>query len=90
MDFFQMDQAELSRWIITLIVGGAGWAFALGRKVITSKVIEEASQIFVKRDIHDLEIRNMQNSITSNHADLVVRLDKAVEQINQKIDLLTQ
>lgn len=97
MDFLHMDQAELIKLIIMIIVGGAGWAFALGRRVITSKVIEEASAIFVKRDIHDLEIKNMQTSIIdvqreqkSNHADLVARLDKAVEQINKKVEMLMQ
>lgn len=94
---FNMDKSEVFRWIVTIIIGGAGWAFALGRKMITSKVIEEAEQRFVKREIYELEMRSIQESIKAlqleqknNHADFIVRLDKATDQLNLKIDKLIE
>lgn len=98
MDFFDnMDNAEILRWIITIIIGAAGWLFALGRKMITNKVIEEVGALFVKREIYELEIKNIQASIMAlqleqkaNHADFIVRLDKAVDQVSKKVDLLVQ
>jgi hypothetical protein len=83
--------------VFSFFIGAAGWVFALGRRMITSKVIDEAVQIFVKREIYELEMRSIQASITAlqleqktNHSDMINRLDKAVDQINKKIDLLVQ
>lgn len=98
MDFLlNMDKTEILRWIFTLLIGGAGWAFAFGRKIITQKVIEEASMIFVKREIYELEMKNVQASITAlqleqkaNHQDMINRLEQVARQINEKIDLIMQ
>ena len=97
MDIFKMDNIEIIRWILTGLVGLAGWIVAFGRKIITSKVVDEVSKTFVRREIYELEMKNVQASITaltleqkSNHADMVNRLDKAAEQIYKKIDMLTQ
>ena len=97
MDILKMDITEFLKWVVMLAIGSSGWIFGFGRRMITNKVIEEASQIFVKREIYELEMKNIQASITalqleqkSNHQDFIVRLDKAVEQLNKKIDLLVQ
>lgn len=97
MRIFKMDNIETIRWILTGLVGLAGWLVAFGRKVITTRVIDEVSKTFVRRDIYDLEMKNVQASITAltleqkaNHADMINRLEKSFEQINKKIEMLVQ